>query len=116
MPADPADYQPRFTSAEVCQAAGISAETLKNWVSRKPAAILLDKKDQAATARGVPIRFSFNRVMQIALTAELVRLGWQPRAAAMVAVTFSDVGETTGGWVDDPTPPDPNTERDPGQL
>jgi hypothetical protein len=107
MPADPADYVDRFTSAEVCAAANITPATLKNWVSRRPAAVLLTKEDQVASAKGSPIRYSFNRVMQIAITAELVRMGWQPRPAAMLAVQFSDLG--FGPLGDQPG-------RDPGEL
>lgn len=118
MPVDPADFVARFTSAEVCVAANIKLETLKNWVFRRPAAVLLTADDQAASAKGSPIRYSFNRVMQIAITAELVRLGWQPRQAAMVAVSFTDV--SNGGpatIVDDASNLDPHPDdRGPGEL
>jgi hypothetical protein len=115
MPADPADYVDRFTSAEVCAAANITPATLKNWVSRRPAAVLLTKDDQAASAKGSPIQYSFRRVMQVAITAELVRLGWQPRPAAMVAITFTDLSWGGSAWIGDEPQHDPDA-RNPGQL
>lgn len=113
MCADSSDPVARFTSAEVCKAARISAETLKNWVSRKPAIVLLNEKDQAGGTRGVPNFFSLNRVLQIAIMADLVRLGWNVRPAAWAAIAFTDIGETVGGWVGDPPPA---LGRMPGQL
>jgi hypothetical protein len=105
----------RFTSAQVCEAAGISASTLKNWVSREPQVVLLREEDRENErgGKGIPLTFSFNRVMQVALTAELVRFGWQPRAATLAAVAFTDLGDAAHGWAADGPPV---LGRLPGQL
>ncbi|CAA2138748.1 hypothetical protein [Methylobacterium bullatum] len=86
----------RFGSSITCYAAGIDRKTLNNWLSRQPAVVLLT--DEERREAGERNRFSFdrNRVVQIALTAELVRLGVQPRRSAMCAATFTDAAEGPG--------------------
>lgn len=82
-----------FGARDVCYAAGIDALTLRNWSSRKPAAILLSEDDYVAAARGSPIHYSFATVMQIAIAAELVRnSALRPRDASLIARVFSDEG------------------------
>lgn len=95
-----------YDASAVCRAAGITHETLKNWVSRKPPLVLLGSKDHAAASRGVPNLYSLHRVLQIAIMADLVRLGWEPRLAAQAAVRFSD---TNSGSTDE-------AEREVGEL
>lgn len=115
MPLPAKDYEDRYTSAQVCAAVGISESTLKNWVSRKPQVVLMTSEERERAGRGVPLLFSFQRVMQIAITAELVALGLQPRPAALAAAAFTDTdtGADDGGWVyDAPSAP----LRQPGQL
>ncbi len=110
---EPADHVPYYTSAETALAAGVSADTLKNWVSRKPQVILMTQEEREEVGRGRPILFSTQRVIQVAITARLVEMGWQPRAATMLAAGFTDVGHgesrTPDGRVVRPA-------RDPGQL
>jgi hypothetical protein len=91
----------RFFTADACRAAGINSVTLKNWISRDPPAVLLTASDRASHVSGRPHLLTFRRVMQIAITAELVRLGWGPRAAAIAAASFTDSG---------------NSRRPPGEL
>ncbi|SFU86595.1 MULTISPECIES: hypothetical protein [unclassified Methylobacterium] len=83
----------RYGSAIACAAARLDRKTFNNWLSRKPAVILLS--DEERREAGERKRFSFDerRIVQIALTAELVALGVQPRRAAMCAVCFTDAAE-----------------------
>lgn len=94
MPPLPAPiHENRYISAEVCAAVGISESTLKNWVSRKPQVVLMTSEERERVGKGVPFLFSFQRVMQVALVAELVALGLEPRPSAMAAAGFTDVGD-----------------------
>jgi hypothetical protein len=85
----------RYTSAEVCRAAGISVATLRNYTSRDPRVIVMPDDDREKAIRGVPVLFSFPRLMQIALVSEIVSMGFgiTPRRAAEIAFGFSDVGD-----------------------
>lgn len=118
---------PQFFSGDACKAAGIDNATLKNWITRSPPAILVSDEDRAAFAdigvtgpsferlamgAGRSHLFTYRRVMQLALTAELVRLGFPPRKAGMVAAGFTDVGDTASGWGNEPI----MIERLPGEL
>ena len=122
---------PQFFTADACRAAGIDPATLKNWITRTPSAILLSQEDKLKFQEaGAPIEteprermaagsgrshlFTFRRVMQIALTAELVALGFPPRKAGMVAVGFTDVGHGGAGYVGDGEPI--RIKRLPGEL
>lgn len=87
------DHVNRYTSAEACAAAGITLDTLKNWVSRQPQVILLTRGERDAVEAGGGLLFSFQRIMQIALTAKIARTGLKPREAAMIAAGFTDVGD-----------------------
>jgi hypothetical protein len=107
MSLDPADHTPRFASAQVCEAAGISHDTLKNWVSRKPQVVLMTNEEREQVGKGHPLLFSFNRAMQVALTAKIAAMGPTPREAALIAAGFTDISDGPLG----------NTpSRDPGEL
>ena len=102
---------PRYLAADVCAAAGIDAATLKNWMverpdARTPPPILLDKTDRLAAGSGRPNLFTFRRAMQISLLADLVRLGFQPRRAGVIAAGFTDFGNDKTS----------SPSRDPGEL
>jgi hypothetical protein len=86
---------PRFLSEDVCRAAQIDAVTLRNWISRDPPAITLREHDRKALRSGKPHLFTYRRVLQVALTADLVRLGFAPRKAGMMAAGFTEVGDVT---------------------
>lgn len=107
--ASKADRSLRYGSAVTCTAAGIDKKTLNNWLSRQPAVVLLTDKERREAGERNRFSFDRNRVVQIALTAELVRLGVQPRRAAMCAAVFTDAAEGRGAH--------PNFEqRMPGEL
>lgn len=99
-------HVPQYGAAQVCAAADITHETLKNWVSRKPYAILAKDDDREKVGKGGAIRYSTRRVWQIVATARLVRMGIPVRRAAFIAAAFSDVGDETQGGV----------QREPGML
>lgn len=85
-------FRPQFSSAQVCAVAGIDTDTLKNWVSReKPRVVFLSGAERKKIGGRTTIEYSFARVMQITITAELVRLGLPPRRAALLAGSFTDL-------------------------
>ncbi len=96
-----------YTSRQACEAAGIDSATLKNWVSRKPPAVLLTAAERVKFSQRSRFEFSYQRVMQIAITAELVRLGFQPRHAGILAAGYTDMAAG-------PLPGRP--DRQPGEL
>lgn len=81
----------RYGSAAVCAAARIDAKTINNWLSRKPSVVLLSDDERREAGERKRFSFDFRRVMQIALTAELVALGFLPRRAAECAAKFTDM-------------------------
>lgn len=84
-------HLPQFPSDLTCEAAGLDAGTLKNWISRKPPAVFLANNERVEAGDRTFFRFSYRRVMQIAITVELVRnYKIPPREAAMIAAEFSD--------------------------
>lgn len=95
MPVDHADA-PQFLATDVCRAAGISAATLKNWISRSTGdagpVIPMTDVDRKASASGSPHLFSFRRVMQVALTQRLAALGIPVKRASLAALKFTDIG------------------------
>lgn len=83
---------PQFPSDVSVEAARIDLATLKNWSSRKPPAVLIGDEERvpAGTMR-TTFRFNLRRVLQLAITAELVRLGLSPRASSLHAAQFTDL-------------------------
>jgi hypothetical protein len=55
-------------------------------------------------------------VLQIAITAELVRIGMTPASAAKAAIPFTDLGYGGSGWAGDPDSRDTRGVREPGEL
>ncbi len=103
----------QFSSTDACLAAGISMDTLKNWASRDPPAILLSKAERTDTGR---LLLSYRRLLQIAIVAELVRVGILPRRAGMWAAGFTDVGDGYGGWSGEEIAEAAKKARGPGDL
>jgi len=86
---DPA-AEARYGSAIACAAAGIDRKTMSNWLSRTPAVILLTEAERREAGERKRFDFDVRRIVQIALTADLVSLNMQPRRAAMCAAAFTD--------------------------
>jgi hypothetical protein len=81
-----------FTTSDACIAAAIGPTTLKSWLDCEPAIILLRENDQAASDTGHEHLLTLRRVYQIALTAELMRLGVAAQRAGNLAALFTDQG------------------------
>lgn len=91
--AQPEPHVPYYSTQEATEAAGVGLATLRNWLSRKPQVVLMTEEERENVGHGHPILLSRDRVVQIAITARLVALGWQPRAATEAAIVFSDSSE-----------------------
>lgn len=98
----------QFFTVDVCAAAGIAPATLVNWISKQPPAISMGADDRPGTS-GRSHLFSFQRAMQIALTAEMVKLSIGVRRAGMLAATFTDMSSGFEANAD-------GSLREPGQL
>src|SRR5690242_18694232 len=101
-------------AGEVARAAGIEPTVLQNWLNR--GVILMSAGDREAAGAGRVRLFSFRRALQVAIAAELTRLGVPVSDAARHALEFTDIGGTAGGFrkdrEDEPDPP----SRPPGEL
>jgi hypothetical protein len=82
-------YEPRFSSDAACEAAGIDSATLKNWISRRPSAVVLGAEERRQVGKRAVYRLSLRRILQLAIMGELVRLGHAPREAAAHAARFT---------------------------
>jgi hypothetical protein len=103
----------RFATSDACIAADIGLATLKSWLSCEPAIIMLRKRDQPAIGLGPSHLLTLRRVFQIALTAELMRLGVTAQRAGNLAALFTDQGgERPAAWPDNPD----HVYRLPGHL
>lgn len=87
----------QFPSDLACEAARIDAATLKNWISRKPSAVFLADDERVQAGERSFFRFSYRRVMQLAITAELVAVHISPREAAWMAAAFTDTDDNVDG-------------------
>jgi hypothetical protein len=95
----------RYGGAAACYATLIDRKTLDNWIERE--AVLLSDDDRREAGERKRYTFLFDRIVQIALAAELVKLGVQPRRASLAAAAFTDMsGGITPGF----------PRRLPGQL
>jgi hypothetical protein len=79
-----------FKNADIVRAVGISAATLSQWCDR--GIIELGEGDIASTGTGSPRQFSLKRVVNIALVAELIKIGVNLARAAEAAEMFTDEG------------------------
>lgn len=79
------NHIPYYTSPEAASAAGVSLATLRNWLSRKPLVLVMTDKERTEFGHGHPILLSRDRVVQVAVTARLVALGWQPPKATTLS-------------------------------
>ncbi|MFC7552642.1 hypothetical protein ACFQU7_10825 [Pseudoroseomonas wenyumeiae] len=125
MPHTPNPDVPMFFTGDVCRAANVEPVNLKNWIMR--GVILMSDEDRErykhleiepqsyerlATGSGRSHLFTLRRVIQVALVAELTRLGVPPAKAGMLALGFTDVGKGGAGYAGEI----PTIKRFPGQL
>jgi len=101
----------QFYIGEAAQAAGIDTNTCRSWLKR--GSIVLSDEDRAAAGAGRPQLLSLRRVLQIAITAELVKLGMSVKDAADAAIPFTDLGETVTYWEGEEPP---ESGRGPAEL
>jgi hypothetical protein len=87
---------PQFPSAISCEAARLDADTLKNWASRKPPAVHIGEEERVQIGDKTEYRLTLRRVLQLAITVELVALGFSPREAALHAFNFTDMEASPG--------------------
>lgn len=77
-----------YTVTAAARACGLPNSTLCQWLDRKIIKPGLDDVDEGTS--GVPRQFTKRRVLQMALTSELVRIGLKAGDAAQAAAVFSD--------------------------
>jgi hypothetical protein len=93
------DFKKRYRLGTVAKAVGVPNSTLASWLQREQ--IELMKGDKQTAGTGDHRLFSWNRVINVAIVAELNRLGVPPSAGSShLALKFSDIGGAkTAHWV-----------------
>jgi hypothetical protein len=90
-------HKQRYRLGAVAKAAKVPNSTLASWLQREQ--IELMKGDKQTAGTGDHRLFSWFRVINIAIVAELNRLGIPPSAGtSRLALEFSDMGETVAGF------------------
>ena len=87
---DPELDEARYLPGDAAAAAGLSMPVLKAWVSREPVVIRFGPHDRQPLGKGSARVFTLRRVLCLAFTAELVRLGLKPSSAGAVAYAYTD--------------------------
>jgi hypothetical protein len=82
---------PRFIFGDVATAADVIPGTLKAWLSRDPPIVPLGAYDRPGRGKGIPRLFTLRRVYAIAMTAELISLGFVASKAGTLAFAFTDL-------------------------
>jgi hypothetical protein len=82
---------PRFIFSDVATAADVMPGTLKAWLSRDPPIVPLGPYDRPGRGKGIPRLFTLRRVYAIAMTAELISLGFVASKAGNLAFAFTDL-------------------------
>ena len=98
FPTDADFDEPRFLLADAAAVAGISTNLLKSWLSRKPIVIALGPHDREPIGKGSSRVFTLRRILTIALTAEMTRLGITPSHAGLLASSFTDMAWPGESW------------------
>ena len=88
-----------YGTCDAAKVAGLAESVVRSWVERR--IVVLSDKDRDAAGRGQTRLFSFETILQIAIGAELVNLGFGARDACRAALVFAHSG---------------NEHRLPGQL
>src|SRR5262245_49809887 len=98
---------PRYLLSDAAAAAGVSPGTLKAWLSREPRVIALGPHDQRGRGKGTARLFTLRRVYAIAMTAELIALGFAASRAGILGFIFTEsvlsnkkLTETLGPFVE----------------
>jgi hypothetical protein len=88
---------PRYLPGDVAVATDVSPSTLKAWLTRDPRVVPLGPYDPAGRGRGTPRLLTLRRVYAIAMTSELVSLGFMASQAGLVGFGFTDLNSEHGG-------------------
>jgi hypothetical protein len=81
---------PQFLLGDAAFTAGLSTTVLKAWLSRPPFVISLGEADTKPLGKGSARIFTLRRIVNIAVTAELVRLGITPKQAGAIGFHLTD--------------------------
>jgi hypothetical protein len=81
---------PQFPSDLSSRASTIGPAVLKRWLSKKPPVVFLAPNEREEVGDRVYFKFSFRRVMQLAIMAQLVANKIAPSDAAWMAAVFTD--------------------------
>lgn len=81
---------PQFLLGDAAFTAGLSTTVLKAWLSRPPFVISLGEADTKPLGKGSARIFTLRRIVNIAVTAELVRLGVTPKQAGAIGFHMTD--------------------------
>ena len=79
-----------YRTADVVRATGTPPNRLQRYLERNY--ITMQPCDVASEGLGHKRGFSFRRVVQVAITSELIKIGISPSRAAKAAFAFSDTG------------------------
>ncbi|MFT8776273.1 MAG: hypothetical protein ABF893_06390 [Gluconacetobacter liquefaciens] len=74
-----------YVAADVHAVTGLDPRLLKMWVSRKPVMLPIEDDGRKKKARGSPILYTAERVIQIAIAKALIDLGNASRLAIRMA-------------------------------
>ena len=81
---------PRWSSGELCAAAGVDPTTFERWVRCKPPVIAPADEERATRASGGRPLFTLRQALQVALAREFVEQGFTPRRAGLAASVFTE--------------------------
>lgn len=86
---------PQIRAADVCSAAGIDMNTFKNWISRSRRSIVIPLAPEERRGEGERtfLQLTLRSAYHVALVAELVKRGHEPRHAHEIAAAFSMFGD-----------------------
>ncbi|MCW2273317.1 hypothetical protein GJ654_04295 [Rhodoblastus acidophilus] len=107
---------PKFSTADVANAAGIPVETLRTWVKRGDLALIHGTPDRFSPGVGRTRQFTLRRALNVVLTAELVRNNLSVKEASQAALNFTDIGEGVYDPSEDALTDESVPARDPGEL
>jgi hypothetical protein len=82
---------PQFLLGDAAYTAGLSPTVLKAWLSRTPHIIELGETDTKPIGKGSARIFTLRRIVNISVTAELVRLGVTPKMAGTIGFEITDI-------------------------
>jgi len=81
---------PQFLLGDAAFTAELSTTVLKAWLSREPLIIALGDTDMKPMGKGSARIFTLRRVVNICVTAELVRMGVTPKMAGAIGFQMTD--------------------------